>query len=132
MKGAWPVFLDHRPPANRRPCPHPSGRRPRSQHQPTFLGAALSYVSYPFEYKTSHHLTDHDDWQCRVLDIGDSRSYVSQPIGGPGISTISYETGNREAADEFTCWCWSCLLVRHRSQVAEEKDGHTYGADCEG
>ena len=33
-------------------------------------------------------------------------------------------------ADEFTCA--SCFLVRHRSQIAREKDGHAYCTDCEG
>ena len=33
-------------------------------------------------------------------------------------------------ADEFTCS--SCFLVRHRSQIAREKDGHLYCRDCEG
>jgi hypothetical protein len=33
-------------------------------------------------------------------------------------------------ADEFTCA--SCFLVRHRSQVAKEKDGLLYCTDCEG
>jgi hypothetical protein len=32
-------------------------------------------------------------------------------------------------ADEFTCA--PCFLVRHRSQVAREKDGLLYCADCE-
>ncbi|UVJ41675.1 DUF4193 domain-containing protein [Arthrobacter sp. CJ23] len=32
--------------------------------------------------------------------------------------------------DEFTCY--SCFLVRHRSQLALEKDGHAYCLDCEG
>jgi hypothetical protein len=31
--------------------------------------------------------------------------------------------------DEFTCS--SCFLVRHRSQIAREKDGHFYCAECE-
>ena len=30
--------------------------------------------------------------------------------------------------DEFTCA--SCFLVRHRSQLAREKAGHSYCADC--
>ncbi len=34
-----------------------------------------------------------------------------------------------EAEDEFTCS--SCFLVRHHSQVAREKDGLKYCADCE-
>lgn len=33
-------------------------------------------------------------------------------------------------ADEFTCS--SCFLVRHRSQIAREKDGRFYCRDCEG
>ncbi|WP_457973454.1 DUF4193 domain-containing protein [Arthrobacter sp. D1-17] len=35
-----------------------------------------------------------------------------------------------QADDEFTCW--SCFLVRHRSQVAKEKNGNAYCVDCEG
>ncbi|SFT75050.1 protein of unknown function [Arthrobacter sp. ov118] len=35
-----------------------------------------------------------------------------------------------QAADEFTCY--SCFLVRHRSQLAREKDGHAYCIECEG
>lgn len=35
-----------------------------------------------------------------------------------------------QALDEFTCS--SCFLVRHRSQVAREKDGHAYCIECEG
>lgn len=34
-----------------------------------------------------------------------------------------------QAADEFTCY--SCFLVRHRIQIALEKDGHAYCTDCE-
>ncbi|WP_026530505.1 DUF4193 domain-containing protein [Haematomicrobium sanguinis] len=33
-------------------------------------------------------------------------------------------------ADEFTCS--SCFLVRHRSQIAREKDGLLFCKDCEG
>lgn len=32
--------------------------------------------------------------------------------------------------DEFTCA--SCFLVRHRSQIAMEKDGQLFCKDCEG
>ena len=35
-----------------------------------------------------------------------------------------------QAEDEFTCY--SCFLVRHRSQIARQKDGHSYCTDCEG
>ena len=33
-----------------------------------------------------------------------------------------------QAEDEFTCY--SCFLVRHRSQLAREKAWHPYCADC--
>ncbi|MFJ5957960.1 DUF4193 domain-containing protein [Paenarthrobacter sp. NPDC092416] len=32
-------------------------------------------------------------------------------------------------ADEFTCY--NCFLVKHRSQIAREKDGHLYCTECE-
>lgn len=35
-----------------------------------------------------------------------------------------------EQADEFTCS--GCFLVRHRSQMAKEKQGLKYCRDCEG
>lgn len=34
-----------------------------------------------------------------------------------------------QAADEFTCY--SCFLVRHRSQLARESNGHSYCIECE-
>lgn len=35
-----------------------------------------------------------------------------------------------QAADEFTCY--SCFLVRHRSQIARQKNGQPYCIECEG
>ena len=35
-----------------------------------------------------------------------------------------------EQVDEFTCA--SCFLVRHRSQLAHQKNGASYCTDCEG
>ncbi|MDQ0767302.1 hypothetical protein QF031_000051 [Pseudarthrobacter defluvii] len=35
-----------------------------------------------------------------------------------------------QAADEFTCY--SCFLVRHRSQRARESNGHAYCVEREG
>jgi hypothetical protein len=35
-----------------------------------------------------------------------------------------------QGADEFTCY--SCFLVRHRSQLARESNGHSYCIECEG
>ncbi|MET3368517.1 DUF4193 domain-containing protein [Arthrobacter sp. M2012083] len=52
---------------------------------------------------------------------------------GPGGEIIAEELVVQvipPAADEFTCF--SCFLVRHRSQIAREKDGHAYCVECEG
>lgn len=35
-----------------------------------------------------------------------------------------------QAEDEFTCY--SCFLVRHRTQKVREKEGHGYCIECEG
>jgi hypothetical protein len=35
-----------------------------------------------------------------------------------------------QAEDEFTCY--SCFLVRHRSQLARESNGRSYCIECEG
>ncbi|MCU1554530.1 MAG: hypothetical protein JWM13_2016 [Arthrobacter sp.] len=35
-----------------------------------------------------------------------------------------------QTKDEFTCY--SCFIVRHRSQIAREKNGHKYCVECEG
>lgn len=34
-----------------------------------------------------------------------------------------------QGIDEFTCY--SCFLVRHRSQLARERNNHSYCVDCE-
>jgi hypothetical protein len=53
--------------------------------------------------------------------------------GVPGGEFIAEELTVQvipQAEDEFTCY--SCFLVRHRSQIARQKDGHAYCSDCEG
>jgi hypothetical protein len=35
-----------------------------------------------------------------------------------------------QGEDEFTCY--SCFLVRYRSQLASENNGHSYCIECEG
>ena len=35
-----------------------------------------------------------------------------------------------QAEDEFTCY--SCFLVRHRSQIFRETNGRAYCLECEG
>jgi hypothetical protein len=60
------------------------------------LTATLQIVSKPLKYETSHDLTDHNDCHFRILGICDSHNYVSQPLGGLGVSTISCETPEYE------------------------------------
>jgi hypothetical protein len=53
--------------------------------------------------------------------------------GVPGGEFIAEELTVQvipQAEDEFTCY--SCFLVRHRSQIARQKDGHAYCTDGEG
>ncbi len=53
--------------------------------------------------------------------------------GVPGGEFIMEELNVQvipQADDEFTCY--SCFLVRHRSQVARQQGTHAYCADCEG
>lgn len=57
---------------------------------------------------------------------------VSDGLTPPGGEFIAEELIVQvipQADDEFTCY--SCFLVRHRSQKAREKDGHAYCVECE-
>jgi hypothetical protein len=54
-------------------------------------------------------------------------------LGVPGGEFIAEELTVQvipQADDEFTCY--SCFLVRHRSQVARQKGNYTYCTECEG
>ena len=63
------------------------------------------------------------------LDEADGLDNVSVP-GGEFVAEELIVHVIPQASDEFTCY--SCFLVRHRSQIAREKDGHAYCTDCEG
>ena len=70
------------------------------------------------------------DARSVVLDL-DQADGLDQD--GPGGEFISEELTVQvipQANDEFTCY--SCFLVRHRSQIAREKDGQAYCIECEG
>ena len=65
----------------------------------------------------------------RELDAPDS----VDDLGVPGGEIVAEELIVQivpQAADEFTCHC--CFLVRHRSQMVREQDGHRYCLECEG
>lgn len=54
-------------------------------------------------------------------------------VGAPGGEFIAEELNVQvipQAQDEFTCY--SCFLVRRRSQIARQKDGPAYCTDCKG
>ncbi|MBT8162635.1 MULTISPECIES: DUF4193 domain-containing protein [Arthrobacter] len=70
------------------------------------------------------------DARSVVLDL-DQADGLDQD--GPGGEFIWEELTVHvipQANDEFTCY--SCFLVRHRSRIAREKDGHAYCIECEG
>ncbi|CAI3796984.1 DUF4193 domain-containing protein [Pseudarthrobacter sp. MM222] len=65
----------------------------------------------------------------RDLDEADTTDGVELPGADLSGEELRIEIiPQRE--DEFTCF--SCFLVRHRSQIARESDGHAFCRDCEG
>jgi hypothetical protein len=65
----------------------------------------------------------------RELDAADDIDSVGIP-GGEIVAEELVVQVVPQREDEFTCY--SCFLVRHRSQMAREKDGHAYCIECEG
>ena len=65
----------------------------------------------------------------RELDAPDDADALGIP-GGEIVAEELTVVVVPAAKDEFTCS--SCFLVRHRSQIAREKDGHLYCRECEG
>lgn len=69
--------------------------------------------------------------QTAVIDLDEADT--AEGIDLPGADLSGEElvvTIVPPRQDEFTCM--SCYLIRHRSQVAREKDGMKYCRDCEG
>ena len=71
------------------------------------------------------------DKPVAVVDEDESDLAAGYELPGADLSgeelTVQVVTAQ---ADEFTCS--SCFLVRHRSQIAREKDGRLYCKECEG
>ncbi|WP_425864395.1 DUF4193 family protein [Arthrobacter sp. TWP1-1] len=69
--------------------------------------------------------------QSAVIDLADSDLAESYELPGGELppDELALEI-LAEQLDEFTCG--SCFLVRHRSQLAREKNGLKYCRDCEG
>lgn len=69
--------------------------------------------------------------QSAVVDEDETEAADSFELPGADLSGEELLVRVLPAqADEFTCA--SCFLVRHRSQIAAEKDGLYYCTDCEG
>ncbi|GAA5227454.1 DUF4193 domain-containing protein [Paeniglutamicibacter antarcticus] len=58
--------------------------------------------------------------------LADSYELPGADLSGEELQVMVHSA----QADEFTCA--SCFLVRHRSQIALEKNGVLYCTDCEG
>ena len=65
----------------------------------------------------------------RDLDESDGLDDTMTP-GGEFVADELIVQVIPQAEDEFTCY--SCFLVRHRSQLARIKNGHSYCSECEG
>ncbi|CEA08971.1 hypothetical protein BN1051_02334 [Arthrobacter saudimassiliensis] len=71
------------------------------------------------------------DTQSAVVDVDEADTAEGFELPGADLSGEELQVRVVPAqTDEFTCA--SCFLVRHRSQVAKEKDGLQYCVDCEG
>ena len=71
------------------------------------------------------------DKQSAVVDEDEAEAADSYELPGADLSGEELLVRVLPAqADEFTCS--SCFLVRHRSQIAREKNGLLYCKDCEG
>ncbi|MFJ3957038.1 DUF4193 domain-containing protein [Arthrobacter sp. NPDC090010] len=77
----------------------------------------------------------------KSVNSGDARSVVrelDEADTSDGVDVPDVDLSNEELtvvviperADEFTCA--SCFLVRHRSQIARERNGLVYCVECEG
>lgn len=66
-----------------------------------------------------------------LLDVDDMDTAEGIDLPGADLSgeELVYQVIPVQV-DEFTCF--SCFLVRHRSQLARAKDGVSYCRDCEG
>jgi hypothetical protein len=70
------------------------------------------------------------DAKSVVQELDEADAFDGVTPGGEFIAEELVVQVIPQAEDEFTCY--SCFLVRHRSQKAREKDGHAYCVECEG
>jgi Domain of unknown function (DUF4193) len=105
------------------------------------------------EKRSTSVATDYDELRTDVKESQDSSLEALQSAKAPDAKSVVQELDEADVfdgltpggefiaeelvvevipqgSDEFTCY--SCLLVRHRSQMVREKDGHGYCVECEG
>ena len=104
--------------------------------------------------RSTHVATDYDEVRPDVKESQDHSLEALQSENAPDARTVGRQLDEADvmdegvvpggefiaeelivqvipqANDEFTCY--SCFLVRHRSQIAKQKDGHSYCTECEG
>jgi hypothetical protein len=114
----------------------------------------LSSIPATLEERVTTVATDYDELRTDVKESQDNSLEALQSANAPDARTVVLELDETDgldqldipggefiaeelivqvipqADDEFTCY--SCFLVRHRSQIAKQKDGHAYCTDCEG
>ncbi|VII95988.1 hypothetical protein [Arthrobacter sp. DR-2P] len=118
----------------------------------------MLYVSYatgePKKREAPKVATDYDELRSDVKESQDNSLEQLQSANAPDARSVVLELDEADgldgagvpggefvaeelvvqvipqAEDEFTCY--SCFLVRHRSQIARQKDGHSYCTECEG
>jgi Domain of unknown function (DUF4193) len=118
----------------------------------------MVYVGFPSELNIGMRVTpvatDYDEVRSDVKESQDNSLQALQSANAPDARSVVRELDEADAfddaispggefvaeelvvqvipqaQDEFTCY--SCFLVRHRSQVAREKNGHAYCVECEG
>jgi hypothetical protein len=106
------------------------------------------------EKRTSPVATDYDEVRSDVKESQENSLEALQSANAPDARSVVQELDEADgldghgvpggefiaeelivqvipqAEDEFTCY--SCFLVRHRSQIARQKGAHAYCTDCEG
>jgi hypothetical protein len=152
-KGGGPLI--RREAALRRPAP---ASQPEKSLATGNTGAVL-YVEHLSEKQSEEErftpvATDYDEVRSDVKESQDRSLEALQSANAPDARSVVSELDEADsldgsitpggefvaeelvvqvipqAEDEFTCY--SCFLVRHRSQIAREKNGHAYCVDCEG
>jgi hypothetical protein len=68
--------------------------------------------------------------QTAVIDVEDGDTAEGFDLPGAILEDELLVQVIPVQEDEFTCM--SCFLVRHRTQLAREKNGDKYCAECEG